>query len=163
MQFTEILNGLQSSFPTVTGHTRFGCNFIIVDPASFKDLVKEMKAKYGFTYIVDVVATHWPKRKEKFDVVYNLYSISNNVRAFVKVAIEGDTIATVTDIYKGADFMEREQYDLVGVKFEGHPNMKRILLPEFFEGHPLRKDYQLKDRKWFNSADEQGLGLRFTK
>lgn len=163
MTFNEILDSLKEQFPATTGYTRFGCNFIESDLDNFKAVISALKSEYGFTYMVDVVASHWPKRAEKFEVTYNIYSITNNVRAFVKVKIVDPVIPTITDIYKGADFMEREQYDLVGVTFEGHPNMKRILLPEFFEGHPLRKDYNLKDRSWFNKADEQGLGISFTK
>jgi NADH-quinone oxidoreductase subunit C len=164
MNFNDLLKQIGEKFPSkVNGFERFGCRFIVVDKGCYKELLKSMKCDFGFEYLVDIVATHWPKRKEKFDVVYNLFSVEHKMRVFVKVLIDTNKIGSVVDIWKSADFLEREQYDLVGVIFEGHPNLKRILLPEFFDGHPLRKEYPLKDRKWFNNADEQGLGLKFSR
>lgn len=164
MNFTDLVKKIEEKFPSkISSYEKFGARFIVVDRSCYKDLLRSMKYDFGFEYLVDIVATHWPKRKEKFDIVYNLFSVANKIRVFVKVAIEGDTIDSVVDIWKGANYLEREQYDLVGVKFAGHPDLRRILLPDFFEGHPLRKDYPLKGRKWFNNADEQGLGLKFSR
>ncbi|MGA1861970.1 NADH-quinone oxidoreductase subunit C [Deferribacter thermophilus] len=164
MVFDDIVKYFSEKYPgKVSGKVEFKCNFLTVDKSIFKDVLRELKEKFSFKYIVDIVATHWPNRDMKFDVVYNIYSIENNIRVFVKVMIPDEKIETVTDIWKGANFMEREQYDLVGVVFEGHPDLRRILLPDFFEGHPLRKDFPLKERKWFNKFDEQNLGIRFTK
>ncbi|ADR18227.1 NADH-quinone oxidoreductase subunit C [Calditerrivibrio nitroreducens] len=164
MTFADLVAKLGEKFPSkINSYEKFGTRFIVVDRAVAKDLLRSMKYDFGFTYLVDIVATHWPKRKEKFDVVYNLFSINDKLRVFVKYSIENEKTFTVTDIWQGANFLEREQYDLVGVVFEGHPDLRRILLPEFFDGHPLRKEYPLKGRKWFNNADEQGLGLKFTR
>jgi len=164
MTFNDLVAKLTEKFPSkINSYEKFGSKYIVVDRSVAKDLLRSMKYDFGFTYLVDIVAVHWPKRKEKFDVVYNLFSINDKLRVFVKCSIENEKTFTVTDIWKSASFLEREQYDLVGVVFEGHPDLRRILLPEFFEGHPLRKEYPLKGRKWFNNADEQGLGLKFTR
>jgi len=164
MTFNDLVAKLTEKFPSkINSYEKFGSKYIVVDRSVAKDLLRSMKYDFGFTYLVDIVAVHWPKRKEKFDVVYNLFSINDKLRVFVKYSIENEKTFTVTDIWKSANFLEREQYDLVGVVFEGHPDLRRILLPEFFEGHPLRKEYPLKGRKWFNNADEQGLGLKFTR
>jgi NADH-quinone oxidoreductase subunit C len=164
MTFNDLVAKLTEKFPSkINSYEKFGSKYIVVDRSVAKDLLRSMKYDFGFTYLVDIVAVHWPKRKEKFDVVYNLFSINDKLRVFVKCSIENEKTFTVTDIWKSANFLEREQYDLVGVVFEGHPDLRRILLPEFFEGHPLRKEYPLKGRKWFNNADEQGLGLKFTR
>ncbi len=164
MNFEELKDKLKRAFPEGVGYIeQHGCNFIDVDVSEFKAMLKYLRDECDFEYLSDVVAAHWPKRKEKFDVIYNLYSIKNKLRVFVRVKIESDAIETVTDLWKSAIFLEREQYDLVGVRFEGHPDLRRILMPEYFTGHPLRKDYPLKGRKWFNDVDEQNLGIHFSK
>ena len=141
----------------------FGCNFIMPEVGVCKDVLTDLREKFDFSYLVDVVGAHWPKRHKKFDIIYNLYSIKNKIRVFVKVSVVDENIETVSDIWKSAMFLEREQYDLVGIKFEGHPDLRRILLPDYFEKHPLRKDFDLKDRSWFNDVDEQGLGIKYSK
>lgn len=162
--YAEIVEVLKGKYPEqISGKSEYTCDYIIADVAVFKDVILSLRDDFGFEYLVDVVATHWPKNKFEFEMTYNLFSIQNKMRVFVKVALETPVISTIIDIYKGADFMEREEYDLMGITFEGHPDMRRILLPDFFEGHPLRKDYDLKDRKWFNKVDEQGLGIHFDK
>ncbi|HSV73745.1 MAG TPA: NADH-quinone oxidoreductase subunit C [Chthonomonadales bacterium] len=91
-------------------------------------------------------------KRHRFEVVYNLYSVRDPAtgrgtgrRVFVKVRVPGDdpTVPTVTGVYAGADFPEREVFDLFGIRFEGHPDLRRILMPDDWIGHPLRKDYPL--------------------
>ena len=86
---------------------------------------------------------------ETFEVVYHLYSLKQNHRVRLKVEIPASnpSIDTVTNVWKTADWHEREAYDMFGIIFEGHPNLERILTPEGFEGYPLRKDYPLKGRQ----------------
>ncbi len=86
---------------------------------------------------------------DNFEVVYHLYSIKQNHRVRLKVEIPASnpSIDTVTDVWKTADWHEREAYDMFGIIFEGHPNLERILTPEGFEGYPLRKDFPLKGRQ----------------
>lgn len=100
----------------------------------------------------DLTAVHWPERKgEEFDVVVNLYSVSKNRRLRVKVALaDGEACPSVTAIWSGADWMEREVYDMFGLRFDGHKDLRRILLPSDWPGHPLRKEYPIeyRDNEW---------------
>ena len=98
-----------------------------------------------FNYLSDLTCVHYPDRKEApFEVVYNLYSISKNERVRLKVAVNGEGIDSVTSVWPSADWLEREVYDLFGIVFRNHPDLRRILLPPDWEGHPLRKDYPLE-------------------
>jgi NADH-quinone oxidoreductase subunit C len=105
-----------------------------------------------FNYLSDLTCVHYPLGPERpLEVVYNLYSISRNERVRLKVGIaEGASVDSVTDVWPSANWMEREVYDLFGVNFSNHPDMRRILLPPDWEGHPLRKDYPLEfiENEW---------------
>jgi NADH-quinone oxidoreductase subunit C len=100
----------------------------------------------------DLTAIHWPDRKgEEFDIVLFLYSFTNNRRLRVKVAIaDGEDCPSITALWAGANWMEREVYDMFGTRFEGHPDLRRILLPTDWPGHPLRKEYPIgyQDNEW---------------
>jgi NADH-quinone oxidoreductase subunit C len=104
----------------------------------------------GYLYISDITAIdwlpHWEKgeKPKRFEVVYNLYSPVHFRRIFLKVRVdEGEPVPSVTGIWEGANYPEREVYDMFGIPFEGHPNLKRILMPDDWVGHPLRKDFPL--------------------
>jgi NADH-quinone oxidoreductase subunit C len=99
-----------------------------------------------FNYLTDVTCVHFPDREEApFEMVYNLYSIPKNERVRLKVAVnENDGVDSVTSVWPAANWMEREVYDLFGVPFKNHPDLRRILLPLDWEGHPLRKEYPLE-------------------
>jgi NADH-quinone oxidoreductase subunit C len=97
-----------------------------------------------FVNIVDVTAVDWPAREKRFDVVYHFLSPRLNQRIRVKVPTDEATpVPSLIDVFKGVDWFEREAYDLYGVLFTGHPDMRRILTDYGFEGHPLRKDFPL--------------------
>jgi NADH-quinone oxidoreductase subunit C len=99
---------------------------------------------YDFAMLTDLTAVDNMGEKIRFTVVYNLYSFSQNLRLRVKAPVaEGADISTVENVWKAANWMEREVYDLFGINFEGHSNMKRILLWDGYDGHPLRKDFPL--------------------
>jgi len=103
-----------------------------------------------FDYLVDETAVHWPKTEE-FEIVYILYSHAKNEHVRVKTRIkEWEPIESVVSIWTTADWLEREVYDMFGVQYANHPNLKRILLPEDWVGYPLRKDYniRLQDVEW---------------
>ena len=94
--------------------------------------------------IIDVTAVDWPSREPRFEVVYHLLSPKHNVRVRVKIETdETSPVASITGVFPGADWFERETYDLYGVVFTGHPDMRRLLTDYGFEGHPLRKDFPL--------------------
>ncbi|MBW2146428.1 MAG: NADH-quinone oxidoreductase subunit C [Deltaproteobacteria bacterium] len=99
-----------------------------------------------YNFLIDVTSVDYPDRAERFDVVYHLYSLSNNDRLRLKTGVGGDqpSIDSVTSVWKTANWLEREVFDLMGIHFKGHPDLRRIVLPDDWEGHPLRKDYPLK-------------------
>jgi NADH-quinone oxidoreductase subunit C len=105
-----------------------------------------------FNYLSDVTCVHFPDRSEApFEVVYNLYSIRANERVRLKVATtDEEGVESVTSVWPAANWMEREVYDLFGVTFGNHPDLRRLLLPPDWEGHPLRKDYPLEfvENEW---------------
>jgi len=121
---------------------------IRIDPARIVDVCENLRddADTPFNYLSDLTCVHYPDRKEApFEVVYNLYSIPANERVRLKVLVnEADGVSSVTGVWPSADWPEREVYDLFGVPFHNHPDLRRILLPPDWEGHPLRKDYPLE-------------------
>ena len=97
-----------------------------------------------FISIIDVCGADYPSRVKRFDVVYHLLSPKQNLRIRIKVQADEETLVpSLTGVYPGADWFERETYDLYGVLFSGHPDLRRILTDYGFEGHPLRKDFPL--------------------
>ena len=98
----------------------------------------------GYEMMVDLTAVDWFRKKEpRFEIIVNLLSLSNNLRKTIKLQVPEDslTVPSITDIYPGANFYEREVFDMFGVIFENHPELTRILMPDDWIGHPLRKDY----------------------
>ncbi len=131
--------------------TYVGQPYLVVDKSLVHDILVIMCKDEQFDYCVDLTAVHYPKRDEQFELVYILYSFPNNIRVRVKTTIkEDEEIPTVTDIWPTTDWLEREVFDMFGIKFAGHPNLTRILLPEGWKGYPLRKDYSilLQDKEW---------------
>jgi NADH-quinone oxidoreductase subunit C len=97
-----------------------------------------------FDFLTDLTAVDYPTRPKRFDVVLHVYSMTQNHLLRVKAAVaENETIHTVSQVWKAANWEEREVFDMFGVVFEGHPDLRRILLTENWEGYPLRKDYPL--------------------
>ncbi len=113
-----------------------------------------------FDYIVHVSSVDWPDDEERFEVVYEFYSIRKRHRIRLKTRIPESncTVDSLTDIWKGAEFMEREVYDMMGIRFRHHPDLRRILMPDdYTEGYPLRKDFPLRGKGWrdtFEFLDE---------
>lgn len=116
------------------------CNFLHDDEEALFDMC------------TDLTAVHWPDRAgQEFDVVILLYSVPKNRRLRVKVSLaDGEACPSVTSIWAGANWMEREVFDMFGLRFEGHPDLRRILLPADWPGHPLRKEYPIeyRDNEW---------------
>jgi len=99
-----------------------------------------------FNYIADVTCVDWYPADPRFEVIYHLLSIPNKERVRLKVRLAGDSPAleSVTSVWPGANYFEREVFDLFGIRFSGHPYLRRIQMPENWEGHPLRKDYPVE-------------------
>ncbi len=101
-------------------------------------------ARLGFVCIVDICGVDYPAREQRFDVVYHLLSPKQNARVRIKVQTDGDTpVPSVTPVFPGADWFEREAYDMYGILFTGHPDLRRLLTDYGFDGYPLRKDFPL--------------------
>lgn len=98
-----------------------------------------------FLLCLDITAIDWAKRKNRFTVVYHIYSFKNNFRLRLKADVDESDCAidTVSSVWKGANWQERETYDMYGIKFNDHPDLRRMYMPEDFEHHPLRKDFPL--------------------
>ncbi len=108
----------------------------------------------AYTLLTDQTAVDYPKREKRFDIIYHLYSFQRNDRLRLKVIIaEGEAVPSVVSLWPTANWLEREVYDMFGVVYEGHPDLKRILLPDEWTGHPLRKDYDIlrQDDAWVKS------------
>jgi NADH-quinone oxidoreductase subunit C len=119
---------------------------IVVEGADVVDVLTFLKRdpQCQFVSMIDVSGADYPQREKRFDVVYHLLSPRQNKRIRVKVETDEETpVPSVTGVYPGADWFEREAYDLYGILFSGHPDLRRLLTDYGFEGHPLRKDFPL--------------------
>lgn len=126
---------------------------IRIEPARVVEICDALRQdpETPFNFLSDVTCVHFPDRREApFEVIYNLYSIRANERVRLKAAVNSEGIESVTGVWPAADWPEREVYDLFGVPFLHHPDLRRILLPPDWEGHPLRKDYPLEfvENRW---------------
>ncbi len=131
--------------------TYLGQNYFSVDRSLIPDLLRMLRDDDQFDYCVDITAVHYPKREKQFDVVWILYSFPRNERVRVKTQIaDGASIPSSVSIWPTANWLEREVYDMFGITFDGHPDLKRILLPDGWKGYPLRKDYGIlqQDQEW---------------
>jgi NADH-quinone oxidoreductase subunit C len=131
--------------------TYLGQNYIVADRSVLAELLQVLRDEEQFDYCVDVTAVHYPKREKAFDVLWILYSFARNERIRVKtMAADGESLPTSVGLWPTANWLEREVFDMFGIKFDGHPDLKRILLPDGWKGHPLRKDYGIiqQDNEW---------------
>lgn len=118
---------------------------VVVKREKVAEVARYLKEKEDFRYCVDVTAVDWKKREPRFDVVYHFYSFSKNDRIRVKCgAADGEEVPSIAPVYLAADWSERETWDMFGIRFAGHPDLRRILTWEGFNGHPLRKDFPLE-------------------
>ncbi|APH72080.1 NADH-quinone oxidoreductase subunit C [Aquibium oceanicum] len=124
----------------------FGELTLTVDAGDIVEVLSFLKrdVQCQFISIIDICGVDYPDRDKRFDVVYHLLSPRQNMRIRVKVSTDEDTpVPSATPVFPGADWFEREAYDLYGILFSGHPELRRILTDYGFEGHPLRKDFPL--------------------
>ncbi len=150
---SELTNALKQQYGSgILEASRYlGQKYVIVDSSILAEILLRMRDAEGFDYCVDITAVHYPKREQQFDVVYVLYSFPHNERIRVKTRIkDGEHVASAVPIWETANWLEREAFDMFGIVFDGHPDLKRILLPEDWKGHPLRKDYGIlqQDKEW---------------
>lgn len=148
-----LLERLRAAFPAavLATHAFRGDATAIVDRAALLDVCRFLRddPETRFDMLIDVTAVDYLGRRPRFEAVYHFYSIERNHRLRIKVPLEeGDpTVPSLVALWSGANWLERETYDMYGIRFQGHPNLKRIYLYEQFEGHPLRKDYPKERRQ----------------
>ena len=129
-----------------SAHVAFGELTLVVQASRIADVLTTLRdnANYRFVTLIDLCATDYPDRAKRFDVVYHLLSLKLNARVRVKVMTDEDTpVPSVVDVFPNADWYEREAFDMCGVFFSGHPDLRRILTDYGFHGHPLRKDFPM--------------------
>jgi NADH-quinone oxidoreductase subunit C len=113
---------------------------------SIADLCRVLRETQGFLLLADITAVDWWPREPRFEVVYQLASASDRLRVKVTLAGANARLPTVQGVWPGANWLEREVWDLFGIVFEGHGDLRRLLMPEDWEGHPLRKDFPVQIR-----------------
>jgi NADH-quinone oxidoreductase subunit C len=124
---------------------------ITVERGRLAEIALYTRDEEKFDMLADLTAVDWPKREKRFDVVLNLYSFARNERLRLKAhAGDGEQVPSTVGVWLAADWLEREVFDMFGIVFSGHPNLKRILLPDEWQGYPLRKDYDIlqQDTAW---------------
>ena len=137
---------LQAALPdAVTQLSLFVGDWTVIVPVTrLLDVARQLRAQ-GFDTCSDVTALDWPQRPQRFDMLYALYSIKDRQRVRVKArAAEGEAVPSVSGIWPAANWLEREVYDMFGVTITGHPDLRRILMSDDWQGHPQRKDYPLE-------------------
>ena len=124
---------------------------LTVERGQLAEIALYLRDEEKFNLLADLTAVDWPKREKRFDVVLNLYSFAKNERLRLKVrAADGEEVPSSVKTWPAANWLEREVFDMFGIVFSGHPDLKRILLPDEWQGYPLRKDYDIlqQDTAW---------------
>jgi NADH-quinone oxidoreductase subunit C len=146
----ELVRRLRARFGSAIGDTTLDRKqAIVVVRDRLAEICEYLKGEEKFNFLADLTAVDWFDRQPRFEIIFNLYSFPHNQRLRVKATV-GDTCPSVTRIWPAANWLERECYDMFGIRFEGHPNLKRILMPDEWKGYPLRKDYDIlqQDTDW---------------
>ena len=145
MDAQALADRLRERFPDVA--VARGEVTVVVDPEEVVSALTFLRDDPDLTFgwLADLSATDWPGREPRFWIAYHLFSMDLGHRVRVKAGLGPDEphVASVTPIYPTANWLEREVFDMYGVSFDGHPDLRRILMPEDWDGHPLRKDYAL--------------------
>ena len=158
----RVLETLQNTFPStvlsISEDPSRSEMIAQVQPEGWHDIAKFLHddPSMAFDHMTDICSADYPDDLERFEVIYHFLSLPHGRRIRVKARLneEDPSIASITDIWKGADFLEREVYDLMGIRFSGHPDLRRILLPDDFdEGYPLRKDFPAEGKGWRSRFD----------
>ncbi len=158
-QLRPIVDGIKERLPGAvqSEEDSYGDLVLVADRKQSHDFLKELRGQ-GFDFLLDIAGVDLlnVEHTERFLIVYNLYSIPNDLRLRVKVYVPEDdmSVSSVTDIWRSANWAEREAYDMFGFNFEGHPNLVRILCHREFEGHALRKDYPVMKGQWASGMSD---------
>ena len=156
MDAATLAEQVKAKFPNliIEATVNRGYATVVVKKDGMKAFASSLKSDpaFDFNMLMDLTAVDylfWEEKENRFEVVYNLYSLSQKHRLFVKALVSemDTTVDSVASVWPAADWYEREVWDMFGVVFKGHPNLKRILMYEEFQGHPLRKDYTYNRRQ----------------
>ncbi|HYV83823.1 MAG TPA: NADH-quinone oxidoreductase subunit C [Pyrinomonadaceae bacterium] len=143
----SLVKKLKAQFGDVVGDAVefIGQLSVNVDAARIVEICDYLKSdqETSFNYLSDLTCVHWPRTPTPFEMIYNLFSIDSNERVRLKARIK-ESVDSVTGVWPSANWLEREVFDLFGVRFNNHPDLRRLLLPPDWEGYPLRKDYPLE-------------------
>lgn len=134
----------------VEGNRELGELTLVIAPETIVDVCRFLKSELGFVRCSSVTAVDWHPGEPRFEVVYHLHSLDRNERLRLKCRVRGDEAAidSVTPVWNGANWYEREVFDLFGIRFRNHPDLRRIMMPDYWEGHPLRKDFPVHGHKY---------------
>ncbi|MBY0374528.1 MAG: NADH-quinone oxidoreductase subunit C [Bryobacteraceae bacterium] len=139
-----ILEGAQTD--DIAGHPEVT---LIIDPARIVEVARALKAQ-GFERLCSVTGVDWYPREPRFEVVYHVHSVAKNLRLRLKLHLSSEAAAvdSLTGVWRSANWYEREVFDLFGIEFRNHPDLRRIMMPEGWVGHPLRKDFPVHGYKY---------------
>lgn len=147
----QLVRRLRARFGAAVGEATLDRKqaIVVVARERLLEVGRYLREEERFDLLTDLTAVDWYERQPRFDVILNLYSFDHNERLRLKVPV-GDACPSVVGLWATADWLERECFDMFGISFEGHPDLKRILLPDEWSGHPLRKDYDIlkQDVEW---------------
>jgi NADH-quinone oxidoreductase subunit C len=157
---SDLTQRLGEQFPGDIGEfsTYLGQSFLVAKPAAVVPIIEFLKLEADFDYLVDITAVDYKDRAERFELIYVLYSFARNERIRIKTLLaDGVKQESATGVHLTANWLEREVFDMFGIEFTGHPDLKRILLPDEWQGYPLRKDYNIiqMDNRWV----KENLGI----
>jgi NADH-quinone oxidoreductase subunit C len=156
----ELIRRLRARFSEAIGEATLDRKqaIVVVQPGRFLDVCDYLRTEEKFDFLTDLTAVDWYGREKRFDLILNLYSFSHNQRLRLKVPLGEDAhCPSVAGLWGTANWLERECFDMFGIVFDGHPDLRRILLPDGWKGHPLRKDYDIlqQDVAWV----KENLGI----
>lgn len=151
MTTANVIEDLQRDFSALTASEFRGQTRIVAPVESLHQVLQVLKEQHGFDLLVDVTCVdylHYRDAKNRFGLVYTLTNTETNEQIIVRCFVNDPepTAPSVVGLWEGANWLEREVWDLFGIRFSGHPDLRRIVLPEEFTAHPLRKDYPLQGR-----------------
>lgn len=147
----QTIDALKAAFKDLSVSEFRGQTRVAVPLKSIHSALKKLKEQLGFDLLVDVTCVdylNYRDAKDRFGMVYLLANVETNERITVRTFVNDPqpTVPSVVDLWEGANWLEREVWDLFGIRFSGHPDLRRVVLPEGFQSHPLRKDYPLQGR-----------------
>ena len=146
-----LIENVRSKFPdaVLEAHSFRGDETVVVKKEALADVAAFLRDSLGFDMLMDLTAADYLPREPRFELVCHFYSPRHNYRLRLKCPVGGEqpSAASLTPLWPGANWFEREVWDMYGIRFEGHPDLRRVLMYDGFEGHPLRKDYPLKKRQ----------------